>query len=144
MRRLRFWRVLCAPGGTRLSSDVGQPREMNRYRVIVHGVFRAPSSGDKDGSGFYTARMVEAECSQDAAALALGLIAGDKRASQPGTSGVALRAALSIDQIVTLDRNDKFDDGPLGFIFYDGAQPEASGDAGFSTPVYTGSGARRA
>jgi len=96
---------------------------MKRYRVIVHGVFREPTAKDKDGSGFYTARMVQADSGQDAGELALQLVAKDLRASHSAGVAPERRAKLGIDQIVTLDCNDEFKEGPLGFVFYEGAQP---------------------
>ena len=97
---------------------------MKRYRVIVHGVFRQPTRVDKDGSGFYTARCVQAQHRQAAGKLALDRVASDPRVSHSEFDG-SPRTKLEIDYIVTLHEDDDCDESPLGIIYYDGPTNKA-------------------
>jgi hypothetical protein len=84
-------------------------------RVIVRGVTREPSDDDVDGSGFYTARDVEAQNLEHATELAFLMVRHDPRSLENAPDGVLRLIIDQVFEIVPSDANANH-----GYVYYDG------------------------
>jgi hypothetical protein len=106
-------RLHFASAAARLNSIVGL-KNMH-VRVIVQGVTREPSDDDADGSGFYTARDVEAQSLEHAKELVLCLVRSDRRSLEHAPEEVLRLLVRQSFEIAPSDVNTKH-----GYVYYDG------------------------